>query len=89
MSCHVHDLKWVAVWINGQHCFMLKRCSSCLKFDARTCVYTGNEPFQNSTNISVDKVPADKLQELKTFVSRIPAEKPEQKSVSTFSFATE
>ena len=87
MECHVHDLKWVAVWIDGrqssprvgdaplqEHCFMLRRCSGCRQF-AVGFTYTRNEPFRNSINIDLDQVPVDKLRELQTFVSRIPPER--------------
>lgn len=87
MDCHVHDLKWVAVWI-GDHCFMLRRCVSCRRFEVGF-VYTRNEPFRNSTNIDVDQVPKDKLQELRTFVSRIQPERLESSSVRTFAFEAE
>ena len=79
-------MKYVAVWID-RHCFMLRRCAGCHRFEVGF-VYT-DEPFRNSTNIDIDQVPVEKLRELRTFVSRIPAEKPEQKSVSTFAFNTE
>ncbi len=71
--CRLHDLKWVAVWISG-HCFMLRRCSGCGGF-AIGFVYTMNEPFHNSTNININQIPVDKLQELRIFVSRIEPEK--------------
>ncbi len=87
MKCQVHDLKWVAVWIED-HCFMLRRCVSCRRF-AVGFTYTKKEPFRNSTNISIDQVPPDKLREMRTFVSRIPAKKQEPESVCTFTYKAE
>lgn len=88
MHCHIHDLKWVTVWISGDHSFMLQRCVSCHKF-AVGFVYTKNEPFQGSTHISIDQVPKDKLRELQVFVSRTSPEKQESGSVRTFVFEAE
>jgi len=78
-SCHLHDLKWVAVWVDG-HCFMLERCLSCRKFSVGY-VHTGKEPFHNSENISIDQIPVDKLRQLRIFVSRIKPKKVKRFSI--------
>ena len=82
MSCHVHHLRHVAVWLD-KHCFMLRRCTGCRRFEVGF-VYTKDEPFPGSTNTSIDEVPADKLGELRTFVSRIPRDTKEPEGVLTF-----
>lgn len=87
MKCHVHHLVWVAVWVDKQ-CFMLRRCTGCRRF-AVGFVFTKDEPFRNSGNIDVDQIPKDKLQELMTFVSRIPEEKSKPGFVRTLSFAAD
>lgn len=68
----VHDLRWVAVWIDS-HCFMLKRCLDCRRFSVGyICV---SAPLPNSTEINIDQIPVDKLKELRAFIERT---KPEE-----------
>lgn len=74
-------MKYIAVWLD-RHCFMLRRCTGCKRFEVGF-VYT-DEPFRNSMNIDVDQVPAEKLRELRTFISRIPKETKEPEGIVTF-----
>lgn len=78
MKCSVHNLKYVAVWIDG-HCVMLRRCASCRHFAVGYIL--ADEPFRGSLNIDIDQIPADLLLSLKKVISKIEPEKPEPRVI--------